>query len=52
MQQKLTGRLFDVIMIDPPWQLSSSDPTRGVGSFPLLASLSRLGRYSIPATSR
>jgi mRNA (2'-O-methyladenosine-N6-)-methyltransferase len=24
------GRLFDVIMIDPPWQLSSSNPTRGV----------------------
>jgi len=25
-----TGRLFDVIMMDPPWQLSSSSPTRGV----------------------
>jgi mRNA (2'-O-methyladenosine-N6-)-methyltransferase len=24
------GRLFDVITIDPPWQLSSANPTRGV----------------------
>lgn len=24
------GRLFDAIMMDPPWQLSSSQPTRGV----------------------
>ena len=24
------GRLFDVIMMDPPWQLSSSQPSRGV----------------------
>ncbi len=30
-QKELTnGRLFDVIMMDPPWQLSSSQPTRGV----------------------
>jgi mRNA (2'-O-methyladenosine-N6-)-methyltransferase len=29
-QKKLTGRLFDVITIDPPWQLSSANPTRGV----------------------
>jgi mRNA (2'-O-methyladenosine-N6-)-methyltransferase len=29
-QKKLTGELFDVIMMDPPWQLSSSQPTRGV----------------------
>lgn len=29
-QKELTGQLFDVIMIDPPWQLSSSQPTRGV----------------------
>ena len=29
-QYKLTGHLFDVIMMDPPWQLSSSNPTRGV----------------------
>jgi len=28
--KKLTGQLFDVIMMDPPWQLSSSNPTRGV----------------------
>lgn len=28
--KKLTGKLFDVIMMDPPWQLSSSNPTRGV----------------------
>ena len=24
------GRLFDVIMTDPPWQLATSNPTRGV----------------------
>lgn len=24
------GRLFDVITCDPPWQLSSANPTRGV----------------------
>jgi len=29
-QKKLGGRLFDVIMIDPPWQLSTSMPSRGV----------------------
>lgn len=27
---KQGGRLFDVITIDPPWQLSSANPTRGV----------------------
>lgn len=27
---KYGGRLFDVITIDPPWQLSSANPTRGV----------------------
>ncbi len=30
-QKDLAGRLFDAIIIDPPWQLSSSNPTRGVG---------------------
>ena len=29
-QMKNAGRLFDVITIDPPWQLSSANPTRGV----------------------
>jgi mRNA (2'-O-methyladenosine-N6-)-methyltransferase len=29
-QKELTGQLFDAIMMDPPWQLSSSQPTRGV----------------------
>lgn len=29
-QQKARGSLFDVIMMDPPWQLASSNPTRGV----------------------
>jgi mRNA (2'-O-methyladenosine-N6-)-methyltransferase len=29
-QLKNAGRLFDVITIDPPWQLSSANPTRGV----------------------
>ncbi len=29
-QLEITGQLFDVIMMDPPWQLSSSQPTRGV----------------------
>lgn len=28
--RQMTGRLFDVVMMDPPWKLSSSDPTRGV----------------------
>lgn len=28
--QASNGRLFDVIMMDPPWQLSSSNPNRGV----------------------
>lgn len=29
-QLKFGGRLFDVIMMDPPWQLSTSQPSRGV----------------------
>ena len=29
-QKKFGGRLFDVIMVDPPWQLSTSMPSRGV----------------------
>ena len=30
-QKKLSGgKLFDVIMMDPPWQLSTSQPSRGV----------------------
>jgi mRNA (2'-O-methyladenosine-N6-)-methyltransferase len=29
-QMKNAGRLFDVITCDPPWQLSSANPTRGV----------------------
>ena len=29
-QKEQTGQLFDIIMMDPPWQLSSSTPTRGV----------------------
>lgn len=29
-QQEFGGRLFDAIMMDPPWQLSSSQPSRGV----------------------
>lgn len=30
-QKRLTnGRLFDVITADPPWQLASANPTRGV----------------------
>ena len=29
-QIELTNRLFDVILMDPPWKLSSSHPTRGV----------------------
>lgn len=29
-QRESTGRLFDVIMMDPPWQLSTSQPSRGV----------------------
>lgn len=29
-QKQHGGRLFDVITMDPPWQLSSANPTRGV----------------------
>ena len=29
-QKKYTDQLFDVITCDPPWQLSSANPTRGV----------------------
>jgi mRNA (2'-O-methyladenosine-N6-)-methyltransferase len=29
-QKNFGKRLFDVIMMDPPWQLSSSQPSRGV----------------------
>jgi len=30
-QKQLTGgKLFDVITVDPPWQLSTANPTRGV----------------------
>ena len=31
-QQKHGGRLFDVICMDPPWVLSSGNPTRGVAT--------------------
>lgn len=29
-QKKLTGKLFSAVLIDPPWQISNSNPTRGV----------------------
>lgn len=29
-QNKIGGRLFDVITCDPPWTLSNANPTRGV----------------------
>jgi mRNA (2'-O-methyladenosine-N6-)-methyltransferase len=29
-QRKHGGQLFDVIMMDPPWKLSTSQPSRGV----------------------
>jgi len=29
-QLRATGRKFDVIMTDPPWQLATANPTRGV----------------------
>ncbi|KAL4487546.1 hypothetical protein ABPG72_017335 [Tetrahymena utriculariae] len=29
-QMRHAGKMFDVIMMDPPWQLSSSQPSRGV----------------------
>ena len=28
--EAVTSRRFDAVMIDPPWQLSTSDPARGV----------------------
>jgi len=30
VQKETSGRLFDVIMMDPPWQLATANPTRGV----------------------
>lgn len=29
-QFELAGRYYDVIMMDPPWQLATANPTRGV----------------------
>jgi len=29
-QMEHGGRLFDIICMDPPWQLSTANPTRGV----------------------
>lgn len=29
-QKKIGQRMFDVIMMDPPWKLSTSQPSRGV----------------------
>jgi mRNA (2'-O-methyladenosine-N6-)-methyltransferase len=29
-QLEVAGREFDVIMMDPPWRLSTSQPSRGV----------------------
>lgn len=29
-QMRHCGKMFDVIMMDPPWQLSTSQPSRGV----------------------
>mmetsp|Transcript_23544 Transcript_23544/g.28843 ORF Transcript_23544/g.28843 Transcript_23544/m.28843 type:complete len:524 (-) Transcript_23544:78-1649(-) len=30
VQKDISGRLFDVIMMDPPWMLATANPTRGV----------------------
>ena len=30
IQKSLTHQLFDVVMMDPPWQLTSDNPCRGV----------------------
>lgn len=30
IQKVQTGKLFDAIVMDPPWPLSSKNPTRGV----------------------
>lgn len=30
VHSEVKGKLFDVIMMDPPWQLSGANPTRGV----------------------
>merc|ERR1712130_762472 len=29
-QKEISGRLFDVVQMDPPWQLATANPTRGV----------------------
>ena len=34
IQHETTGRYFDVIMMDPPWQLATANPTRGVRNSP------------------
>ena len=31
-QRRLAGRLFDVVVMDPPWQLATDNPVRGVGA--------------------
>jgi len=30
VHREIKGKLFDVVMMDPPWQLSGANPTRGV----------------------
>ena len=34
IQHEITGPYFDVIMMDPPWQLATANPTRGVRDAP------------------
>lgn len=54
------GRYYDVIMMDPPWQLSSANPTRGVSDISydeitnkhLRKNVSSLGGNCLSATSR
>lgn len=46
--QQLRGRLFDVIMMDPPWQLSGANPTRGVTISYDSLSDQEIGKLPIP----
>lgn len=47
-QKRLGGRQFDIIMMDPPWQLSTSQPSRGVAIAYSSLSDDLIGRLPVP----
>ena len=48
VHQSLKGKLFDAIMMDPPWQLSGANPTRGVTISYDSLSDQEIGKMPIP----